>query len=225
MVLQDPTYDGGMNDLLAGYLVKYDDDIIVDPSSSLMGDVGSPVAQQYPYNTITKDLPATLFPQARSVEIMSQGAGQLPGFTANPLVQSTSNSWGETDLKQPRVSYTEGVDLKGPRNIAVTVELTAPMSPEKAKLKTSDKTRLAVFGDSDFAANSIISSLGNKDLALNTINWLMEDEALISIRPKAQQNNQLILTASQARIVMYSSTIFLPLLVLAAGAMVWWRRR
>jgi ABC-type uncharacterized transport system involved in gliding motility auxiliary subunit len=225
MILQEPTVETGLNDLLAAFMVQYADDIVVDPASALMGDVGSPVVQQYPYNTITKDLPATLFPLARSIEIQQDPAGALQGFSASPLVQSTAQGWGETDLKQTRVSYSEGLDLKGPRNIAVTVELIAPLSPEAAKLKTSDKTRLAVFGDSDFLANSYINSLGNKDLAVNTINWLMEDETLISIREKAQQNNELVLTAAQSRTVMYSSTVFLPLLVLAIGAMVWWRRR
>lgn len=225
MILQDPTLEVGLNDLLAAFMVQYASDIVVDPASSLMGDVGVPVVQQYPYNTITKDLPATLFVQARSIDIQQDAAANLPGFAASPLVQSTEKGWGETDLKQTRVSYSEGVDLKGPRNIAVTVELTAPLSPEKAKLKTSDKTRLAIFGDSDFISNSYINSLGNKDLALNTLNWLMEDEMLISIRPKEQQRNELVLTAGQSRTVMYSSAIFLPLLVLAAGALVWWRRR
>jgi len=225
LIMQDPTYDAGLNDLLAGYLVKYNDDIVIDPTSSLWGDVGVPVVQEYPFNAITKDLPATIFPQARSVEIIEMAPEQIPGFSAQALIASSDNSWGETDLKQPRVRFDEGADLEGPVNIAVTVEMMAPVTPDKTKLKTSTKTRLAVFGDSDVASNQFIGSLGNTDLILNTVNWLAEEEALVAIRPKEPTSRDLILSGNQARLVFYSSTIFLPLVVLAVGIAVWWNRR
>ena len=58
-------------------------------------------------------------------------------------------------------------------------------------------TRVAVFGDSDFASNGYIGLQGNSDLALNAINWLAEQENLISIRPRAPEDRRITLTADQ----------------------------
>ena len=225
LVLSDPTLDTGLNDLLAPYGVRYADDVVVDPASSLMGDVGVPVAQKYPYHVITKDLAATLYPQAGSVEIMGDNASQPEGASVTPLVQSSASSWGETDLQGERVRYDQGVDHQGPRNLAVTVQMAAPLLPTESEQRSSTETRLVVLGDSDFASNAFIASLGNADLALNAISWLTEEEALISIRPKETTRREVTLTAGEARLVMLSSMVFLPLAVLVAGLAVWWNRR
>jgi len=224
LVMQDPGYDGGVNKLLAGYFVRLNDDIIIDPVSSLLGDVAVPVVQRYPYSVITKDLPMTLFPQARSVE-QFHDTKDVPGFTVSPLIKSTDKGWGETNLRDQRVRFDVDNDHKGPVNIAMTVESTAGVTPDQLKTKTSTKTRLVVFGDSDFASNAFLGSVGNLDLAVNSVDWLTEEEALLSIRPKDTQKHELVLSGGQARIIMYSSAIFLPLIVLAIGVGVWWNRR
>jgi ABC-type uncharacterized transport system involved in gliding motility auxiliary subunit len=86
-------------------------------------------------------------------------------------------------------------------------------------------TRLVVFGDSDFAGNSSLTLGGNSDLFLNSVNWLAEEEELISISPKPPVSRVLVLSPGQARFLQYSSVIFLPAAVLLVGAVVWWRRR
>ena len=62
-------------------------------------------------------------------------------------------------------------------------------------------------------------------MLLNMVNWLSSDEDLISIRPKEPEDRRLNLTKSQMALVFYSSVIFLPLIIVAAGVSVWWRRR
>ena len=80
-------------------------------------------------------------------------------------------------------------------------------------------------GSSGWVANNIFRFNGNRDLALNMVNWLSSDEDLISIRPKEPENRPLNLTRQQMSRVFYASVIFLPLLIIAAGVGVWWRRR
>jgi len=70
-----------------------------------------------------------------------------------------------------------------------------------------------------------VGGVGNVDLFMNAVGWLAEEEELISIRPKPPQQRQVVLTAPQARGIIYSSAVFVPALVLAAGALVWWQRR
>ena len=67
--------------------------------------------------------------------------------------------------------------------------------------------------------------LGNRDFFLNAANWLAESEELISIRAKPTDNRTLFLTSAQQNTILYSTTLFLPLLVLGLGAAVWWGRR
>jgi len=57
------------------------------------------------------------------------------------------------------------------------------------------------------------------------LNWLAEDEQLITVRSKIEKDRSLILTGTQQNLMLYSSTIFLPLAVLAIGGYVWWQRR
>ena len=60
-----------------------------------------------------------------------------------------------------------------------------------------------VIGDSDFVTNSLLGVQGNRDLFLNTLNWLSQQENLISIRPKDPDDRRITLTADQQRWVKF----------------------
>src|SRR5262249_32869960 len=87
------------------------------------------------------------------------------------------------------------------------------------------ESRVVVYGDSDFAANSSINLPGNKDLYMNTIGWLSQQENLISIRPKNPEDRPLTLTAAQQNNIMLLSLLVVPGLFLGSGVFSWWRRR
>jgi ABC-type uncharacterized transport system involved in gliding motility auxiliary subunit len=98
---------------------------------------------------------------------------------------------------------------------------------DQDKRNTSRAARLVVFGDSEFANNNLLtSSPGNRDLFLNTVSWLAEEEDLISIRPqKGGTSGPVILTAAQAPLIFWLPVVIVPLAVFAAGAMVFVSRR
>jgi ABC-type uncharacterized transport system involved in gliding motility auxiliary subunit len=88
-----------------------------------------------------------------------------------------------------------------------------------------EKRMLVAVGDSDFVANKYMGQ-ANPDLFMNSVNWLTEEEELISIRPKDQEQAQVQrLTGRQLRLVRYTSIFAVPLLLLIAGIGVWWKRR
>jgi ABC-type uncharacterized transport system involved in gliding motility auxiliary subunit len=60
---------------------------------------------------------------------------------------------------------------------------------------------------------------------MNIINWLSSDEDLIAIRPKNPEDRRLNMNARQVTLMFWTSVVGLPLLLLAAGVSVWWRRR
>ena len=98
-------------------------------------------------------------------------------------------------------------------------------TPAGAGAATGVNGRFVVVGSSRWIDNSFLRFNGNRDLFLNMLNWLSSDEDLISIRPKEPEDRRLSLTARQMMMVFYASVISIPLLILAAGFGVWWRRR
>jgi ABC-type uncharacterized transport system involved in gliding motility auxiliary subunit len=219
LVMQEPGDDPVLTDVLAEWGVGYGDDVIIDPERALFGmDPLSPVVDSFRFSEITRDLPSVVIVTARSV---TRTIEQADGVSIQALVESSDGSWGETDfeaLARQEANYDADEDPSGPLAMAMSVEAYGEGEDVVG-------TRLVVCGDSDFAANSSLSLGGNADLFLNSVNWLAEEEALISIRPEPEVSRELILSAGQARFLQYSSVIFLPAAVLLVGAVVWWRRR
>jgi ABC-type uncharacterized transport system involved in gliding motility auxiliary subunit len=193
---------------------------------------GMPVAANYPSHPITDRFTVmTVYPLARSV---TQVPGGVNGHIAQPIVQTSDRSWSETNLKgifssQPAKLDEADGDKRGPITIAAAV--SAPVSPaDGAKPpETPDapkpETRVVVFGDSDFAANAYLGFAGNRDLFMNTMGWLSQQENLISIRPKQADDRRLTLTAAQQNNILWLSLVIIPGFVFGTGVYSWWRRR
>ncbi|MBO9362285.1 MAG: GldG family protein [Thermoflexus sp.] len=213
---------GSINRLLGDWEVAFREDVIVDPVSSVFTDPLTPVASRYGFSPITEKLRgiATAFPAARSID---EGRVPLDRFRAVRLVETSNQSWGETDLDALRQALNQGRlpgpggKPVGPQALAVTVE------------QVNGKGRLVLFGDADFAANQNVGAnlpFANLDLFVNAVNWLSESEVLIGLRQSPEATvRALSATSAQVRTVFMLTVVAMPLLVLAAGAMVWWQRR
>ena len=224
-ILGDPASSVNLDALLARWGVSLRSDVIIDPVSSPQGDPATPVASQYPYHDITKDLGGlmTLYPVAASI---AEETELPPGVTVSPLVQTSSQSWGETDRNNQQARMDAGQDTAGPLNLGVAATLPLAETSETGEAKHA---RLVVFGDADWICNDVLQSLqgylGNADLFLNAVSWLAEEETLISIRPAQPTQRTVMLTGPQVSLVLYSSIILVPGIVAIAGFWVWWKRR
>ena len=87
------------------------------------------------------------------------------------------------------------------------------------------ESRVAVFGDSDFAANFALGIQGNRDLFMNTLGWLSQQENLIAIRPRESADRRVTMTSGQQLRVMLLVLVVIPAFVLGSGVYTWWRRR
>ncbi len=231
LLMSDPRQPDPAPSLLSKWGIKLDEDQVVDPAVFLQGTSPLfPAVVQYTSSPITQKMTGllTVFPIVRSVRRMEPAPANLSPQT---LAQSSAQSWGETNF-DPNVParYDEGKDLKGPLDLAVSVEGTAPISPTTPATTTEStrKTRIVVIGTSELVSNRIVQSLrgaGNVDLFLNAINWLAEEEALISIRPTPPDQRFVTMTGNQLQLVFVLAVLMLPGLVLVAGLSVWWRRR
>lgn len=223
LVLAGPQTDSSIQSLLDVWQVRLGEGIVVDPAASFLGDVATPVVASYPFHDITRDLGGltSFFPFARPV------TSENP--TATALVSTSPQSWAETDLQNRQVQFDQGQDTQGPLDLALAVERTPDQPDAGADDEAQKQPRLVVFGNSDFVSNQVLSSVrgafGNLDLAINAVNWLAADESLIAIRATPNTPRQVLLTGPQSTAIFYGTTIALPLLVLLAGAWVWWGRR
>ncbi|MFL2644488.1 MAG: Gldg family protein [Dehalococcoidia bacterium] len=96
--------------------------------------------------------------------------------------------------------------------------LTAPPDPNQL-------THVAIFGDSDFASNTFLSRGSGTNLLLNTVNYVLGDYSLISIRDRAFVYREFNLDANEYDFVRFSSWFILPGLLALAALSMWWVRR
>ncbi len=231
LLMLDPAQKSGLEGFLADWDVEVGDDIVVDISGvgRLFGAGPTiPLVSDYPSHKITDEFNLmTFFPLTRSVKPATQGGD---GLEIQTIIRTTARSWAERNYEQEPFRLDEEIDLKGPISIAIALKKEFAAETDTLEgdgLIESEKNsaRMVVFGDADFACNSYFSVSGNKDLFLNVVNWLAEEEDMISIRPRQMEDRRVSMTAAQSRNVFYLTVIALPLLLLVVGITVKVKRK
>jgi ABC-type uncharacterized transport system involved in gliding motility auxiliary subunit len=162
----------------------------------------------------------SVFPLVRSVRAAE---GLAKGTHVQDLFATAdSESWGETRLDE--LSQRMGpapAQRRGPLPLAVA--LTMP--PEEGA-ESGAETRVVVVGDSDFVSDDLAAApVLNADLFLNMVNWIVQDEDLIAIRPREPEDRRIFLTPQQQANVFFLSLLIIPGVVVVTGISVWWSRR
>ena len=132
------------------------------------------------------------------------------------LLTTTDKAYGETDINLLAQSKTkqDATDVKGPLNLGYAIS------------DKDNKPKAVILGGSTFVLDEDIQNQGNKDFALNSIGWLQEQKDQITIRPRqGDAYQQAMITPSQANTIFLITIVFLPLLFLVIGGLIWWRRR
>lgn len=232
-----------------------DDIVVDRMSQALGGDYLMPVITSYAQFPITKNFDvASFFPQARSVKKSSKSPDNVNAVEL-AFTSPASWTISESQLLSGSAEFDEKFGHKGPVTVMsvstispdpnahgsdipkkeTKVETDKDAQPENAtKLqgaqdsainKPSGKSRIVVFGSSQFASNKFFKLQGNGDLFMNTVSWLAEDENLISIRPKSLKAQPVVLTAYDSLISFLVPVALTPLAVVFAGAVVFLYRR
>lgn len=230
LVMVDPAAETDLYESLASWGVEVGNNLVIDQVQGLFGRPATPLAGAYGDHPITRDLrEVTLFHVARSVDaVATEAEGEA---TLIPIVRTGEESWAEIDFEsQPE--FGPG-DTAGPVPIAVagTPRLGAggangeAPGPDAGLGAADVEPRLVVFGDSDFAANELLDAYRNRDLFLNSVNWLLGDVEAISIRPNLSRASRFQLSAEQFNRVRTLSLFVLPEAIAVLGAVAWWSRR
>jgi ABC-type uncharacterized transport system involved in gliding motility auxiliary subunit len=83
--------------------------------------------------------------------------------------------------------------------------------------------RLVVFGDSDFASNVFLTLGNNRDLFMNTVAWMVEEDAQLGERPEA--GDTLEITSFGEAMLCIVSVFLVPGGALLLAIAAWLRRR
>lgn len=133
-------------------------------------------------------------------------------YQPSALLETSTQAFSELTLKTDVQPKRDPGDLTGPLILGATVT-------------RQDEPVVVVFGDSDFASNSLIEIPGNRDLFLNSVAWLVGSEEQIAIRPQKTDFRPLILSEAEVQVTSLVVQFVYPGLFLLAGFLIWWRRR
>jgi ABC-type uncharacterized transport system involved in gliding motility auxiliary subunit len=239
LFLLEPFMSTGLIPYLGQYGIKAGDDIVID---MLRGAVGSPFAflvSGYPQFDITRDFNVgTVFDMACSVRADSVPP---PGVTATNFILTSEKSFAESDrqLLQTRFDLVaqKALDNGAPVPIAVAAALKPEFfrerMPSPADTSASvdstaagaAETRIVVIGDRDFISNAYLGQLGNKDLLLNCMRWLLGESEEITIAPRETAETPMVLQRSQLLTMGLVILVALPALIIFTGVFIWVRRR
>lgn len=159
------------------------------------------------------------------------GVVEDPNRLAVPLAFTSPGSYLIADIErtEPIKDAGDKSDPRGPFTPVAYIEAVAPVGeppPTPGSPPAENQiARMVVFGDSDFIANENFSLGSGADLFLNSVNHLLGDYSLISIRPKAFAFREFYLDRNEHNFVRFSSWLFLPGALGLMAALVWWVRR
>ncbi len=221
VALLEPGVDSGIEALLERWGFGLPDEVIVDPASGpVEGDASgvNPIVFQYATHPASHGLDGnrmTFFRRARPVLALRKPE---PDDELRAIAFASRRAW---------VAANPAAVQRGaaPEEPAERREDYWPLLSVGAYPRPGGETRIAVFGDADFASNRYLRALYNLDLLMNTIHWVAQREDEITLRPKTLTPDQYPLTPQQSLEMLYGVGLLIPELCVAAAAWTWVRRR
>jgi ABC-type uncharacterized transport system involved in gliding motility auxiliary subunit len=188
--------------------------VVVDPAAARLGIQPTiALSSNYGFHPITENFTQfnTAFPLARAIGTPAEGGE----WKASVVAEVAQNGWVETGDTERDLRFDKDREQRGPVPVVVALE---------RQVKNATQ-RVVVAGGSSFLSNQFVGLLSNVDLGINILNWLAEDENLITIQPRPRVDSTLQLTRTSLGAIVVVFLVLLPAAFLLAGGTIWWRRR
>jgi ABC-type uncharacterized transport system involved in gliding motility auxiliary subunit len=191
---------------------------LVDSKSKLYGinDPSFVLASDYLPHPITQGFQTmTVYPVSSALEISEE-----TDFRPVELLKSATQSWTETGPIAGKIVFdADGDEKQGP--LAFAYALTRlPASSDQAQ-----EQRIVVVGDGDFLSNAYLGNVGNLDMGLRMINWLIHDDRFINIPAKIAADKSLQLSQISVAVIGFGFLLAIPLLLMGTGFYIWRKRK
>lgn len=241
LLLTDPRGSADVKQIADHFGMTIGDDVVLDQVQRLfMGPTlgAQPMVRDYLPHGITQAFDPekiTIFNIVASVRSKGQPEG---GATATEFARTGPTSWAETNLAavfdadKPTAKFEkDGGDMQGPIPIAAAYEKkivqgSASGGGSQKSKEDFDKTaRVVVYGDSDWVLKSNLQAGFNRDLALNTVGWVVGESGGVSIRPRTMKTSGTQPLPQKTIVSILVLSLVIPEAILIFGLWVWWRRR
>ncbi len=229
----------GLETLLGPYGADITPNLIMDENNSVVT-----VQRRQGFFTVAQQIQYPLFPVATRFNADNMMVSRLPslmfyfvssidttlvlppGVTREPLIYSSSQSGEQRGFFMLQPTQTSATLAGGPYVLGAAFTGTFPSAYEPGR--TSVPTRLVVVGDGDLFNQSVLggTAAAHAPFGLNLVDWLIQDEALLTIRAKSLQARTLRETSNSTKaFVKYANMVGPLLIVLLFGLARWSRRR
>jgi ABC-type uncharacterized transport system involved in gliding motility auxiliary subunit len=200
--------DSGLAGLLGKMGVKINPHLVAQVTDTPIGKAVNP--QATPANDFSSEEEITK-PFGRGEFVLMRLPGSIErtkipeGVTVADLVKTDKSFLAFPDKK------FEGQGATGPFTTAALIK--------------GKEFRIVLFSDVDFVSNQLLYKNLNRDLALNAVSYLANEQSLISISPKEIDVTVLQITDTQFYVFVFGFILPLPLILLGISGALWCRRR
>jgi len=243
-----------IDDFLENYGIKINDDLVVDAKCSQLrvqqsrGFFAVTNLVNYPYfptatnfnkdHIIVRGLESVEFPFISSID---PSFAERKNLNFDPLVLSSDKSGSLTSPFDITPFKTFSAEDFNNKNLILASVISGRfksffadnpkpqppenITPDTVSLNESPENRMVVVGDADFIQDGKMGSKDNLIFFLNVLDWLSQDETLISIRSKEVTSRPLKkISEGSKKALKYGNILGIPILVILFG-MVRWRIR
>jgi len=202
--------------LLNQYGFKVDNFFVIDRLSTIEGSQATqPIVTKYEQHPVVVGFQhRTIFPLTLAIRPMGETLIQPIAMTSD-----FPGSWAESnlsDLAQGKAKFDEKSDIMGPISV---------LALRERELNQAESQRLAVVGTKYFLANSFQSQSGNGILFSNIINWLTNDDNIISFNRPVRDEQPVILSSQHLQVIFIISILFVPLVFMCVAIFIYRKRK
>jgi len=221
--LTEPNEQAGLEPLADALSIRVLAGTVVDGGGQAFGisDPSFVALSHYPEHAITHDFAlSALFPQPAALAQLAN-----PRWRLQSLLQSSDKSWNETG-HIPKAGEPEGAvrfdasegEISGPLDLGFALSRLSPR-PDR------QEQRVVVIGDGDFLSNSFLGNGGNRELGQRVFNWLLNDDALITIPERTAPDRELKISQNILSVMSLVFLLGIPLLLVTIAGFIRWQRR
>ncbi len=148
---------------------------------------------------------------------------QTGSYDINPLTFNQRGMVIYDQAKLPLGAVLNGKFTSFWKDKSVPLDSDGNKISEEEIIPESPETRIVVIGDANFINDQfLVQGLDNLTMALNLIDWLVQDESLISIRSREVSSRPIEEVSDAARkTVKYANMLIPPLLIIVFGLFRW----
>lgn len=227
----------GLEDMLAAYGMGLEDNLIMDKQSSVVT-----VQRRQGFFNLQQQIPYPFFPISTSFNPDNMMVSRLrdvmfyfvstvdtslvlpEGVDRELLIYSSSQSSTQKGFFFIQPIFEQAEFSDGPFVMSADYRGVFPSAYDAGR--TSLTTRLVLVGDGDFLNESIIGPVpGNTEFGLNLVDWLVQDEALLTIRSKKIEARSLDEVSDGLKPWIKYGNMLGPVLIVILFGLIRWRRR